>query len=207
MCYNAVIRSARFLRLPAAALAIADSGPVGKEGAPRTMLARQVVLLTSSESSDPTQLLSRQQSAPVSPLAATLMDLLASVANKRLTVVVNPLDATLKKTRGEVCVMVNQRPLSSNIPTCNSYSETQGPHTTIILALSFHSFTNCPFSIPFVLTFMHRMGGVPLSTFQPSHVSTCRRVTSHQSRVTTHVPCYNFPSMPRQRLGQHFLSD
>jgi len=28
------------------------------------------------------------------------------------------------------------------------------------LGLSFHSLTNCPFSIPFVLTSMHRMGGV-----------------------------------------------
>src|SRR6266850_1238977 len=27
-------------------------------------------------------------------------------------------------------------------------------------SLSFHALTNCPFSIPFVLTFMHRMGGV-----------------------------------------------
>src|SRR2546425_3138929 len=26
--------------------------------------------------------------------------------------------------------------------------------------LRFHALTNCPFSIPFVLTFMHRMGGV-----------------------------------------------
>jgi len=29
-----------------------------------------------------------------------------------------------------------------------------------IVALSFHALTNCPFYIPFVLTFMHRMGGV-----------------------------------------------
>src|SRR6266481_3210632 len=36
------------------------------------MLARQVVLLTSSESFHPTQLLSRQRSTPVSPLTATL---------------------------------------------------------------------------------------------------------------------------------------
>src|SRR6266481_4347551 len=33
-------------------------------------------------------------------------------------------------------------------------------HTTPILVLSFHALMNCPFSIPFVLTFMHRMGGV-----------------------------------------------
>src|SRR6266478_7228815 len=33
-------------------------------------------------------------------------------------------------------------------------------HTSLILVLSFHALMNCPFSIPFVLTFMHRMGGV-----------------------------------------------
>src|SRR6266478_3075324 len=40
------------------------------------------------------------ENSPVSPLAATLMDLPASVANKRLTVGVSPLDATLTKNRG-----------------------------------------------------------------------------------------------------------
>src|SRR5260370_95615 len=47
-----------------------------------------------------TQLLSRRQPASLSPLAATLMDLLASVANKRLTAELNPLDATLTENRG-----------------------------------------------------------------------------------------------------------
>jgi len=64
------------------------------------MLARHAVLLTPPESSHPAQLLSRQQSAPVNPLAATLMDLPASVANKRLTAGLSPLDATLTKNRG-----------------------------------------------------------------------------------------------------------
>src|SRR6267143_4958391 len=36
----------------------------------------------------------------VSPLETTLMDLLASVANKRLTAWLNPLDATLTKNIG-----------------------------------------------------------------------------------------------------------
>ena len=88
----------------------------------------------------------------------------------------------LQKTGGWGAVMGNQLPLSSNVPTCNSHSETQGPPcTTIILALSFHSFTNCPFSIPFVLTFMHRMGDVSLQlrTFQRAE-----RITSHESPVT-----------------------
>ena len=65
------------------------------------MLARQVVLLVPSKSSAPTQLLSRQHFVRVSPLAATFMHLPASVANKRLTVELTPLAATLTKNRGE----------------------------------------------------------------------------------------------------------
>jgi hypothetical protein len=38
---------------------------------------------------------------PVSPLAATPMGLPTSVANKRLTAILSPLDATLTKNRGE----------------------------------------------------------------------------------------------------------
>jgi hypothetical protein len=64
------------------------------------MLARQVVLLAPPKPSHPTQLLSRQQYAPVSPLASTLMDFPASVANKRLTPNLTPLDATATKNRG-----------------------------------------------------------------------------------------------------------
>src|SRR6266852_9589305 len=63
------------------------------------MRLRQAVLLTPPKSSHSSPLLSRQQSAPVSPLAATLMELPASVANKGLTVRLNPLDATLTKNR------------------------------------------------------------------------------------------------------------
>src|SRR5258707_11009272 len=47
-----------------------------------------------------TQLLFRHRSVRVSPLDATLMDLPTSVANKRLTVGLNPLDATLTKNTG-----------------------------------------------------------------------------------------------------------
>src|SRR6266403_1103655 len=34
------------------------------------------------------------------------------------------------------------------------------PPTSSILVVSFHALTNCPSRNPFVLTFMHRMGGV-----------------------------------------------
>ena len=57
------------------------------------MGARQAVPLTPPKS-HPSQLPFRQQSAPVSPLAAT------SVANKRLTTELSSLDATLTKNRG-----------------------------------------------------------------------------------------------------------
>jgi len=74
--------------------------PCRKGGCPRTMPARQVVLLTPSKSSHPSQLLSRQHSAPITPLAATLMDFPATIANKSLTAGLTPLDATLTKNRG-----------------------------------------------------------------------------------------------------------
>src|SRR2546427_3106154 len=71
------------------------------------MLARHAVLLTPPKSSRPPQLLFRQQLAPtcpekrsVTPLAATLMDLPASVANKRLTAWLSPLAATYTKNIG-----------------------------------------------------------------------------------------------------------
>jgi|HubBroStandDraft_4_1064222.scaffolds.fasta_scaffold30832_2 hypothetical protein len=64
------------------------------------MLARQVVLLTPQNSSHPQSLLSRQHNVRISPLFATLIDLPASAANKRLTSNLNPLDATLTKNTG-----------------------------------------------------------------------------------------------------------
>src|SRR5580693_8397131 len=64
------------------------------------MFACQAVLLTPLRSSHPGPLLSCQHPAPVSLSAATLRDLPASVANKRLTAQLTPLDATLTKNRG-----------------------------------------------------------------------------------------------------------
>src|SRR5260370_39729777 len=122
------------------------------------MLPRQVVLLTPPKSSHPTQFLSRQQSAPVSPLAATLMDLPASVANKRLTVRLNPLDATLTKNQGW------------------GHSSTSGTHLPPRIQLSFQPLTRCPLCKSFLLICIHRMGGVyPLHTFFHQANSVCRR--------------------------------
>ncbi len=57
-----------------------------------------------------------QPSHHPSPLAATLMDLPASVANKRLTKELNPLDATLTKNRGYP-LQAKYLSLSSRSPT------------------------------------------------------------------------------------------
>ncbi len=57
----------------------------------------------------------------VSPLETTLMHLLASVANKRLTAWLSPLDATLTKNiGGKGGVMVNQRPGEGCLPLATS---------------------------------------------------------------------------------------
>src|SRR5713226_7195393 len=69
--------------------------PVSVPGA-----ARQAVLLTPPRFSHPSRLPSRQHLACVNPLAATLMHLPASVANKRITEWLSPLDATLTKNTG-----------------------------------------------------------------------------------------------------------
>ena len=87
----------------------------------------QLVLPSPPKSSHPRPLLSRQQHAPVSPLAATLMDLPASVANKRLTQKLSPLDSALTKNRGVGGAMVNQPPPAFNARSHNSQSGTRSP--------------------------------------------------------------------------------
>src|SRR5712691_2552756 len=74
------------------------------------MRPRPAVLPTPTSSSHLSPLLSRQQLPPLTPLAATLMDFPASVANKRLTTGLSPLAATLTENREEEGVMVNQHP-------------------------------------------------------------------------------------------------
>jgi len=65
------------------------------------MPSPHAVLLTPPVSVRPHQLPSRQQSASVNPLEATLTASLASAVNKRLTKNVSPVNATLTKNRGE----------------------------------------------------------------------------------------------------------
>src|SRR6266446_9404868 len=86
---------------------------------PLPMRARQVVLLASPKSSHPRPLLFRQHFIPLSPLAATLMDLPASVADNRLTARLSPLAATLTKNRG-VGVLLLTKNLAQNLSPARS---------------------------------------------------------------------------------------
>jgi hypothetical protein len=107
------------------------------------MLARQAALLTPTRSSHPRRLPSCQHIPHVNPLAATLMHLPASVANKRLTVELSPLAATLTKTggggsRGAILHFTVHSTLTSHLPyalpssvsrksfACRSYENTGG---------------------------------------------------------------------------------
>src|SRR6266478_265429 len=79
------------------------------------MGARQAVPLTPSESLSFAKLLSGQQLSRLTSLAATLVDSAVSVANKRLTARLTPLDAAhTKNPGGGVPVMVNHPSLQSN---------------------------------------------------------------------------------------------
>ena len=138
------------------------------EGALPFMASRRAVILTPSRSSHPTQLLSRQQSAPISPLAATLMNLPASVANKELTRSLSLLAATLTKNRG-------WGPPPCDVSAFNPSSS---------LHLPFHALTNCLFHKSFLLTFMHRMGGVGGASLSSSLASNFQSLNSASPQIS-----------------------
>jgi hypothetical protein len=126
-----------------------------RSSCPRPMPARQVVLPTLPNSSHSRPLLSRQQSVGISPLHATLMGLSASVANKRLTPNLTPLDATLTKNTGGTSfqpkTFLSSRPTSVDIPTFKPL--------LVIAFLSFHTLTNAPSRKPLRLTSFQMPGG------------------------------------------------
>src|SRR6266404_3228267 len=105
------------------------------------MRARHAVLLTLSKSSAPIQLLSRQHFVRVSPLAATLMDLPASVANKKLATELTSLDSTLTKNIGGRGVLLLTRNLQKEFyPEQHRRRETSLWNLMGIPYLSFTSF-------------------------------------------------------------------
>jgi hypothetical protein len=105
------------------------------------MPSRRAVLLTPPKSFHPSQLLSRRQSVPISPLAATLINLPASVANKRLTAGLNPVDATLTKSRGYI-LQARHLSLSSSLlssplpPIFRTHFQVPYPGSPLLAALT-----------------------------------------------------------------------
>ena len=97
MCYRGLVKSARIV------LCHDVRPPCGPSNFFNTFASRFFTFLQNSQSGTLYCAFANTQHPthhPVSPLTATLMDLPASVANKRLTVLVNPLDATYKKQGG-----------------------------------------------------------------------------------------------------------
>ncbi len=132
------------------------------------MLARQVILLTSSESFHPIQLPSRQQSTAVNPLAATLT-----------------------KNRGWRSVIVNQLPLFPNVQTCLQASFVFNRFHTLpssvscnsfacLPAVAGHSYENCQ-----VCT-NNSHSGTQAWKIAAVKVCSSSSSTSHQSRFTGH---------------------
>src|SRR5713101_9013598 len=86
---------------------------------------------------------------PLSPLAATLMGSPASVANKRLTVLLNPLDATLTKNTGVGDRSPSLRHRRSDVQTCGR-SEVFPSYPLCFQVLA-HSSTQRPPPNPFLI--------------------------------------------------------
>ena len=160
------------------------------------MLARQVVLLTSSEFFHRTQLPSRQQSTAVNPLAATLMDFPASVANRRLTPGLSPLDATLTKKQGGVgSVIVNQLALFSDVQTCFQPSFVLNCFHTLSFSVSCNSFA----CLPAVAGHSYENCRVCTNNFhsgtQPGDLPRSKSAPLHLPPVTSHdLPVTSRPS-------------
>src|SRR4029077_17747028 len=113
------------------------------------MPARLVVLPNRPRPSHPRWLLSRRHRACVSPLAATLMNLPASVANKRLTAQLNLLDATLTKNAGGILFRFRNSPPPTHLSPlhqalsfqtlAHSFATMRG--STLFLSIAYALFT------------------------------------------------------------------
>src|SRR6267142_2407330 len=187
------------------------------------MRLRHAVLLTSSKSSHLTQLPSRQHIVRITSLDATLMCFPVNVANKRLTVGLSSLDATLTRIGGRGPQLSSE----AVSPSWHSpFPLPPIPFFFIVLRTLLHNGTGATLfqSISYAL-FSSRRRVYP--RVYPSHrildLAT-RRQLSHctsnalffltslppyfvPSRRASRASCYTVPPMVRQRLGQHFLAD
>jgi hypothetical protein len=149
-----------------------------------------------SKDCHPKPLPSRQHLAPLSPLPATLMDHPASVANKRLTENLTPLDATLTKNRGEGCTL-SFTPFHQ-IPAAPVFSFTYKLPIFYPLCFDIHPCNGGWY--PPRPTLELRTSG-PTSHKSPitSHQSP---ITSHQSPTTSHR---SFPFLAARREASYTL--
>ncbi len=167
--------------------------PVSVPGA-----ARQAVLLTPPRFSHPSRLPSRQHLACVNPLAATLMHLPASVANKRLTEWLSPLDATLTKNTG---YLLQAKSFSLSFSRCSLQLLSVPPSLCGCRSASHLPYT-LPSSVscnPFVCSSYENTGGVGVF-FPFRHSSLAPR---HSSLAT--VP-NSFCNTPAVGEGPSFLT-
>src|SRR6267378_2228113 len=185
------------------------------------MRLRHAVLLTSSKSSHPTQLPSRQHIVRITSLDATLMCFPVNVANKRLTVGLSSLDATLTRIGGRGPQLSSE----AVSPSWHSpFPLPPIPFFFIVLRTLLHNGTGATLfqSISYAL-FSSRRRVYPLTASWISPLdANCHtmRPTLFSSYLVTSLPpyfvpsrrasrasCYTVPRMARQRLGQHFLAD
>jgi hypothetical protein len=140
------------------------------------MCPRQAILLTPPRSSHPSRLLSRQHFACVNPLTATLMQLPASVANKRLTAMLSPLAATLTKNTG---YLLQAKSFSLSFSRCSLQPLSVPPSLCGCRSASHLPYT-LPSSVscnPFVCSSYENTGGVGVffpfrhSSLAPRHSS------------------------------------
>src|SRR6266478_1866248 len=146
------------------------------------------------------------ENSPVSPLAATLMHPPASVANKRLTVGLSPLDATLTKNRG--VHPSSQRALSLRaFPAVRTFKRFDvqtfqrvsqpSPFLSIIYALSYTTGDTYPLFFQSLAHSFHRDGGCtplfPLWNSPPAYPPvSLLHYTSYFHTVTWNPFCKPF---------------
>jgi len=151
------------------------------------MPARLVVLPNRPRPSHPRWLLSRQHRACVSPLVATLMNLPASVANKRLTAQLNLLDATLtKNTGGDTLSIPKLATPHSSLATAPS------PFFSNPCALFCNHARINPFPFHRLRTLYQKPPGVGV-LINPYLITSLRPLSRsrHQSPITSHQSLYH----------------
>ena len=165
--------------------------------------------VTPLSSSHPKPFLSRQHHAPITPLDATPMDYPASVANKRLTPNLTPLDATLTKNTGWGPTFL--RFGAQTFPTFRpAFGGVRRAGVSPVRSLSFQAFAHssaagsrneseasCPHSLGSCreLTARYFFAGMKCASF----LHSCNRSVRHRAENRRHKPGRARCIVPLQR--------